>query len=124
MRTWTESLIHFHLYGLLPRRQSATERHLDGKSSIKPVPALLPARPLEPAATEGMPLPPKERNALARRRGEAMRSMFPKMFSWFAGRWDMHGMREVDAYLSQATSVYDLEERIRHLERRRHFSAF
>lgn len=55
--------------------------------------------------------------AVAVRRAEAMRSLFPKLFSWFADQFDNARMREVERYLSQATDLCDLERRIRRLER-------
>jgi hypothetical protein len=55
-------------------------------------------------------------------RGAAMRRMFPKLFSWCADRWDRGTAVEVHSYLADATSVDDLEQRIRNVERKRHFS--
>ncbi|MGE5160614.1 MAG: hypothetical protein ACM3O5_03830 [Betaproteobacteria bacterium] len=54
-------------------------------------------------------------------RGAAMRRMFPKLFPWSAERWDRGMAVEVHAYLSGATTVADLEQRIRNVERARHF---
>lgn len=62
--------------------------------------------------------------AVAARRAEAMRRFFPKLFSWFADQFDNARMREVEQYLSQATDLCDLEERIRRLERRSGASIF
>ena len=56
-------------------------------------------------------------------RGAAMRRMFPKLFNWCADRWDRGMAVEVHAYLAGATSVDDLEQRIRNVERKRHFSS-
>lgn len=56
-------------------------------------------------------------------RGAAMRRMFPKLFGWCADRWDRGVAVEVHNYLAGATSVDDLERRIRHMERKRHFSS-
>jgi hypothetical protein len=55
-------------------------------------------------------------------RGAAMRKMFPKLYSWCASRWEWSIAMEVHAYLAAATSVGDLEQRIRTVERRRHFN--
>lgn len=55
-------------------------------------------------------------------RGAAMRRMFPKLFNWCADRWDRGMAIEVHNYLASATSVADLEQRIRHVERTRHFA--
>ena len=56
-------------------------------------------------------------------RGAAMRRMFPKLFRWGADRWDRGMAVEVHSYLAGATSVDDLEQRIRDVERKRHFSS-
>jgi hypothetical protein len=56
-------------------------------------------------------------------RGAAMRRMFPKLFSWCADRWDRGMAVEVHNYLAGATSLDDLERRIRLMERRRHFAS-
>ena len=55
-------------------------------------------------------------------RGAAMRRMFPKLFTWCAERWDRGMAVEVHAYLAGAATVADLEQRIRNVERKRHFS--
>lgn len=55
--------------------------------------------------------------AVAARRAEAMRRFFPKLASWFADQFDNARMRDVERYLSQATDLCDLEQRIRRLER-------
>lgn len=64
-----------------------------------------------------------DEQALERRRAEALRGFFPKVFTWLASRWDLDGMSEVNHYLSQADDLEDLERRIRRLEQRRHFPA-
>jgi hypothetical protein len=56
-------------------------------------------------------------------RGAAMRRMFPKLFTWCADRWDRGMAVEVHNYLAGATSVADLEQRIRAVERKRHFAS-
>jgi hypothetical protein len=68
-------------------------------------------------ATAARPTPQDAARAVAARRAEAMRSLFPKLFSWFADQFDNARMREVERYLSQATDLCDLEQRIRRLER-------
>jgi hypothetical protein len=55
-------------------------------------------------------------------RGAAMRQMFPKLFGWCADRWDRGMAVEVHNYLAGARTVTDLEQRIRAVERKRHFS--
>lgn len=59
---------------------------------------------------------------LAARRAQALRSMFPKLSSWFASRRDSLCMGEINEYLAQASNVTDLEQRIRVIEQQRHFS--
>jgi hypothetical protein len=56
-------------------------------------------------------------------RGAAMRRMFPKLFTWCADRWDRGMAVEVHNYLAGATSVADLEQRIRNVERARQFTS-
>jgi hypothetical protein len=52
------------------------------------------------------------------RRAAAMRGLFPKISAWMARRSYLAAMSEVDRYLSQATDLFDLEQRIRQVERR------
>ena len=59
---------------------------------------------------------------LAARRAQALRSMFPKLSSWFASRRDSLCLGEINEYLAQASNVTDLEQRIRVIEQQRHFS--
>ena len=59
---------------------------------------------------------------LAERRAAALRNMFPKLSSWFGSRRDALYIGEINEYLSQASNVTDLEQRIRVIERQRHFS--
>jgi hypothetical protein len=59
---------------------------------------------------------------LAEHRASALRSMFPKLSSWFGSRRDALLIGEINEYLSQASNVTDLEQRIRVIERQRHFS--
>jgi len=80
-------------------------------------PERLEARVAAPA------LPPNWEPELEEIRGAAMRRMFPKLFTWCADRWDRGMAVEVHNYLAGATSVADLEQRIRNVERARHFSS-
>ena len=59
---------------------------------------------------------------LAARRAQALRSLFPKLSSWFGSRRDALLIGEINEYLSQADNVTDLEQRIRVIEQQRHFS--
>ncbi|MCS6944616.1 MAG: DUF3563 family protein [Sutterellaceae bacterium] len=63
-------------------------------------------------------LSPAQRKELAERRADALRRMFPKLASWMKDRWLMARMTAVERYLSEATDVFDLERRIREVERR------
>ena len=92
-----------------PRRQGTARYGREATTSspgASPAPDLASTRELE----------------LEEIRGTAMRRMFPKLCSWCASRWDRAVAVEVHNYLAGATSVGDLEQRIRHVERRRHFS--
>jgi len=105
MVTWTFN----HLTGFQPRHGAAT-----APKTAEPNAALT-----RPAAA---PLTLEENPHLAQRRAEALRSMFPKLSSWFGNRRDALYIGEINTYLSQASNVTDLEQRIRRLEQQRHFS--
>jgi hypothetical protein len=86
-----------------------------------------------PSSTSTVPAVPKTQLALAptstaddphlaARRAAALRSMFPKLSSWFGSRRDALYIGEINEYLSQASNVTDLEQRIRVIEQQRHFS--
>ena len=82
------------------------------------------ARAERPQAHVAAPALPSTRELeLEELRGAAMRRMFPKLFIWCADRWDRGMAVEVHNYLASATSVADLEQRIRDVERARHFSS-
>ena len=53
-------------------------------------------------------------------RSAAMRRLFPKLHAW-GRRSALAFMLQAYAYLAEATSVDDLEQRIRHIERQQHF---
>ena len=55
---------------------------------------------------------------VSERRAAAMRGLFPKLSAWMAKRSYLAEMSAVDRYLSQATDLFDLERRIRDMERR------
>ena len=59
---------------------------------------------------------------LAEHRAQALRNLFPKLSSWFGSRRDALFIGEINEYLSQASNVTDLEQRIRVIEQGRHFS--
>ncbi|HEU0204556.1 MAG TPA: hypothetical protein VFR86_29440 [Burkholderiaceae bacterium] len=82
-----------------------------------------PADPATTAEHEGSTeslVPPGQRRAVAERRGEAMRRFFPKLSAWFTNKLHAAQMREANRYLEAATDIFDLEQRIRHVERMRH----
>ncbi len=62
--------------------------------------------------------------ALPRRRGEALRGFFPKLANWFETRTERARRREVEAFLSQATDIADLEQRILRIQRGARFSRY
>lgn len=72
-------------------------------------PATKPAARVDKAAAGG---------EISLRRAEAMRGLFPKVSAWMARRAYLAEMGAVDRYLSQSTDLFDLECRIRELERR------
>ena len=55
---------------------------------------------------------------VSNRRAEAMRGFFPKVTAWMAKQSYLAEMSSVDRYLSQANDLFDLERRIRDVERR------
>ena len=83
-------------------------------------PAPLPRVEAQPV---GRAMPSTRALELEEIRGAAMRRMFPKLFTWCADRWDRGMAVEVHNYLAGATSVADLEQRIRAVERKRHFAS-
>jgi len=88
--------------GLLPRR-----------------PAAAPPVAVPPAAAQ---LPePDAGPELAERRAQALRSMFPMLYSLCARRADLWRAIAIERYLSQATNIADLELRIREVQKQRHF---
>jgi hypothetical protein len=62
--------------------------------------------------------PPPAPGRLPERRAAALRAFFPKLASWFESAMDRARRSEIEAYLSHATDIADLEERIRQLQRR------
>jgi hypothetical protein len=92
------------VFAFRPRRPPARAERLEAHVAAPAVPSI---RELE----------------LEEIRGAAMRRMFPKLFTWCADRWDRGMAVEVHNYLASATSVADLEQRIRNVERARHFSS-
>jgi hypothetical protein len=88
----------------------------------------LPAPAAAPLTAAAAPAPaaraepaPDTISRLDEMRGEAMRRLFPKLHTWWANRWEWGVALQVYAYLAEATTVEDLETRVRHIERQRHF---
>lgn len=107
MLSWTFN----NLTGLFPRLSSPPA------AQSAPQPAAIRHLPEEAAASVLAPNP-----HLAARRAQALRSMFPKLSSWFGSRRDALYIGEINDYLAQASNVTDLEQRIRLIEQQRHFS--
>jgi hypothetical protein len=106
--------------GFLPRRSAApakrpTSPDPTGLPLLVPVetPTGSPDRVAAPAAVTPI--------SLGERRAEALRRMFPMLFSMYARRSDLWQAIAIERYLSQATDIIDLEQRIREVERRRQF---
>ena len=106
--------------GFLPRRSAAPARQLSnpdpaGWPPQVPVgtPTGSPDRIAAPAAVTPV--------SLGERRAAALRKMFPMLFSMYARRSDLWQAIAIERYLSQATNINDLEQRIREVERRRQF---
>jgi len=60
---------------------------------------------------------PQGNRQVSERRAEALRRFFPKLANWL-DRVHFSQMPAVERYLSQATDLCDLEQRIRDVERR------
>lgn len=108
--------------GFLPRPRSATAP-LPAATTLPaagtswlPAPATAPAV-APPPANEASFVPA----ALGERRAQALRSMFPLLFSLYARRSDLWHAIAVERYLAQAKDLDDLEVRIAQVQRRRHF---
>jgi len=72
-----------------------------------------------PAAARAQRAPfadPQGSRAVSQRRADAMRGFFPKLSAWLAHHSYLADMSEVDRYLSQASNMLDLEQRIRRIE--------
>ncbi len=99
-----ETLLRHLRWGAKPGRKASLSR-------------VLPAAKAEPAPSLAGP-----DSAMAERRIAVLRNMFPSLFSWVANRAQLANAREVHDYLAEATNLADLEQRIRLIERQRHFS--
>lgn len=75
--------------------------------------------PRSKAAPRATPVPGLS-SELEELRGAAMRRLFPKLHAW-GRRSALASLLQAYAYLAEATSVDDLERRIRHIERQQHF---
>jgi len=106
MFSWTFN----SLTGLFPRPSSRPKAPSTPKK---------PAVRSTPEEAPGSVLAPNPH--LAARRAQALRSLFPKLSSWYGSRRDALYIGEINEYLSQASNVTDLEQRIRVIEQQRHF---
>ena len=107
MFSWTFN----NLTGLFPRPSSTPKAPSTPKR---------PAVRNTPEEAPGSALAPNPH--LAARRAQALQSLFPKLSSWYGSRRDALYIGEINEYLSQASNVTDLEQRIRVIEQQRHFS--
>jgi len=94
-------------WNLLPRRPTA--------ALPVPIPPAAPSVAAEPS------LDAAQDAALAERRAQALRSMFPMLYSLCARRADLWRAIAIERYLSQASNITDLELRIRDVQRQSHF---
>lgn len=86
------------------------------------VPALAAAsRPAVPKALESPAADAEPDAQLDELRGEAMRRLFPKLYMWWGSRREWGVALHAHAYLAEATTLAELEQRIRHIERQQHF---
>lgn len=106
MLAWTFN----HLSGFLPRTSSTPKP----PSSPPTIERNAPIESRSPAIADNP--------HLAARRAQALRSLYPKLSSWFGSRRDALSIGEINEYLAQASNVTDLEQRIRVIEQQRHFS--
>ena len=106
MFAWTFN----HLTGFRPRRSAPAQ--------VTPTPQAASAAGVSSTADPALAADPH----LAARRAQALRSLFPKLSSWYGSRRDALLIGEINEYLSQASNVTDLEQRIRVIEQQRHFS--
>ena len=107
MFSWTFN----NLTGLFPRRP---RRRRPRQRPRTPRLAARRTKALDPCLHRIRISPPAARKRLA--------SLFPKLSSWFGSRRDALYIGEINEYLSQASNVTDLEQRIRVIEQQRHFS--
>jgi hypothetical protein len=108
--------------GFLPRPRSATVLPPAPTSS----PSVTAVWPSAPATGSAVAPPPANEASfvpvsLGERRAQALRSMFPLLFSLYARRSDLWHAIAVERYLAQARDLDDLEVRIAQVQRRRHF---
>ncbi len=108
MGTWTLKYDTAGLFDFLPWRKPAQR--------VRKA-ALLQAAPAVAAVASA----PRE---IADRRAAAMRGFFPKLSAWMAKRAYLMQMHEINDYLSQSTDIFDLERRIRNIERQDRIGPF
>ena len=74
-----------------------------------------PAPVVQEAASTDVVLDP----TVIARRVAVLRNLFPYLFGWLGSRAELAAMHQVNDYLSQASNLTELEQRIRHVEQRR-----
>lgn len=85
--------------------------------------ALKKERAAKPTTPPGAaPLSADESAAMNELRSTTLRAIFPLLFSRFARRSDLWQAVVIERYLSDATSLADLEQRINTVKSRRQFS--
>lgn len=81
----------------------------------KPSPKVTRFVPIQPAPA--VVTPPAVAPRVAEPPAEAKRSLLARFADWIDNRAYRAEMREVDLYLSRASNIFDLEERLRRIER-------
>jgi hypothetical protein len=106
--------------GFLPRRSSAATKVVAGSESVQLTDSPAADSSLEAsrgsaghATGAGEPL--------GERRSQALRAMFPLLFSKYARHSDLWKAIAIERYLSQAKNITDLEQRIREVQSRNQF---
>jgi hypothetical protein len=79
------------------------------------------AAPKAPRHLVAAPMTTGDTASLDELRGDAMRRLFPKLYMWWGSRREWGVALHAHAYLAEATTVEELERRIRRIERQQHF---
>jgi hypothetical protein len=96
-------------HGLLPRRSAAVRNAPRGTGATADgARGLVTSEPSQ-----------AELSAMIDRRSQALRTLFPLLFSRYARRSDLWRAIAIERFLSQASNLADLEQRIQEVQRRR-----